>query len=203
MSPKKDIQSIKNLSLLDDVVVDENTFQDALRILGDVYHTRLTFDPPLKRSYRGTEYSIKYILSYEYVTKETGYIGIRLFFNTDEKLVIRDIGSSEYPKGTKYNNNPEAYGKTSSYDCDLKYYERVSNPVFLTWGRADSALWKECEWEKDYPEHRTIEKMKEDKKKRDEESARQRAEFEEKKRQKCLKDPKDIGCPGWVPNGKN
>ena len=147
---------IKDLKQLDQLEIGKTTFEEALQLLGDGYKYRLTFEPPYKRKYAGKFYEVRYFLHYWYDGHiETHMHRISLFFDTNHKLAFTYLVNEGYPEEKEYHNIPESTPQNQKRyfwpygSCDLKYYQKISNPVM---DKIDGYTYDDyyCEWEEDY-----------------------------------------------------
>ena len=167
-------KGIKDIKLVDQLVIGKATFEEALKILGDGYEYRLTFEPAYKRKYKGKFYQIRHFLHYWY--REGGgdawsvgnRINVALFFDTDHKLAFTYLKNRAYPSQKEYHNIPEDTPENQRRkfwpyaDCDCKYYEKISNPLME---KVHDYLYDsyDCEWEEDYYKDKVKPKRREEK----------------------------------------
>lgn len=151
---------LKDIRLVNSVEVGKTTFKEVLDLFGNGYRTRLTFDPLYRRKYENSYYNVKYFLKYVWYEKGSPYLHgrwiiITMFFDSQEKLVFMYLKDRDYPAKKDYHNIPESTPleerrKDWPYVyCDLKYYQKISNPI-VDWADRYSNDDIQCEWEKDF-----------------------------------------------------
>ena len=161
VKPPPNNKGIKDIKLVDKLVIGKTTFEETLKLLGDGYSKRMTFEPAYWRKYNEEYYQIRYFLHYWY--REGGgdewskgnRINVALFFDTDHKLAFTYLKNRAYPEKTEYHNIPENTNKKQMggswphSSCDHKYYEKISNPIMekIHNYSYDS---HDCEWEEHY-----------------------------------------------------
>ncbi len=151
---------LKDIRLVNSVEVGKTTFKEVLNLFGNVYGTRLTFDPLYRRKYENSYYNVKYLLEYTWYEKGSPYlygrnIIITMFFDGQEKLAFMYLNDSAYPEKKDYHNIPDSIPKDQKMkfwpyaDCDRKYYQKISNPI-IDWVDRYNKDDIQCEWEKDF-----------------------------------------------------
>jgi hypothetical protein len=161
---------LENEKIIDTLFIGKTTREEVLDTFGDTYDYKLTFVPLQKRKYSNRIYLAKYLLHYYIYNPVIQLkVSVTMFFGEDEKLLFFYLKNMDYPTKKEYHNLPkdtpeDEVSKIWPYSmCDCKYYEKVSNP-FIDRFNGKVYDWIECEWEKDYPEHATRQRLLKEKK---------------------------------------